>query len=250
MSKGFFLYICFMEQNVINIIVEECLTNLESVKRKKINLPELLGKCNPYPMVVNCKTPEDIVDFILQRHQQTSEQTIWGNFLESIAVKISEIKLNGYKSKEVCTDIEWVSNSKKHFRGWKSSPNWANADQKRTVINTEKELNKLDDFGSFKVLTSYGKTPNRKKSSVNFTQISGQESWEEIGNDNEMYNKVMLAVENCSNKIGLFIKSIYISDRNRAIEWINENFTDGDKLNFIKINKYVSGRDKIEVTKW
>lgn len=239
-----------MEQNIINNIVEDCLYDLKMVKRKSINLPDLLSKCNPYSLAVNCKTPEDIVDFILQKHQQTSSETIWGYYLETIAVKISEIRLNGFKSKEVCTDIEWITDGKKHFRGWKSSPNWSNADQKRTLNITESQMKNSEDFGSFKVLTSYGKTIKRNKDYNKFTQLSGQDAWDEISNDMEMYNKVMIGIENNSINIGLFIDSIYISDKNKAIEWVRENFTNGDKLNFIKINKYVSGRDKIEVTKW
>ena len=239
-----------MDQSVVNNIVEECLEDLKSVNRKSINLPKLLTKCNPYSLVVKCKTPEDIVDSILKTHQQTSSETIWGYYLETIAVKISEMELNGFKSKQVCTDIEWEVDGKKHFRGWKSSPNWSNADQKRTVNRTEQELKESEDFGSFKVLTSYGKTIKRNKDYNKFTQLSGQDAWEEISNDEEMYNKVMLAITNNSEKIGQFIDGIYISDRKKSIDWVNENFTEDGRINYTKINKYVSGRDKVKVTKW
>ena len=239
-----------MEQNIVNSIVLESLKGLERIKRKEISFPKLLSKCNPYELVVNCQTVESLVDFIMGSHKQTSSQTIWGNYLESIAVKVCEKNLNGIKSKEECTDIEWFCDGVKHFRGWKSSPKWCNADQKRAVNLKETELKNTEDFGSYKVLTSYGKTTKRITTN-SFVQLSGQEAWEEISNDNELYNKIMVGIELNRNIIVQFIESIYISDRERIIPWMEDNFlNDNNTINFIKINKYVSSRDNITITEW
>jgi hypothetical protein len=239
-----------MEQNIVNSIVLESLKGLKRIKRKEISFPKLLSKCNPYELVVNCQTVESLVDFIMGSHKQTSSQTIWGNYLESIAVKVCEKNLNGIKSKEECTDIEWFCDGVKHFRGWKSSPKWCNADQKRAVNLKETELKNTEDFGSYKVLTSYGKTTKRITTN-SFVQLSGQEAWEEISNDNELYNKIMVGIELNRNIIVQFIESIYISDRERIIPWMEDNFlNDNNTINFIKINKYVSSRDNITITEW
>jgi hypothetical protein len=239
-----------MEQNIVNSIVLESLKGLKRIKRKEISFPKLLSKCNPYELVVNCQTVESLVDFIMGSHKQTSSQTIWGNYLESIAVKVCEKNLNGIKSKEECTDIEWFCDGVKHFRGWKSSPKWCNADQKSVVNLKETELKNTEDFGSYKVLTSYGKTTKRITTN-SFVQLSGQEAWEEISNDNELYNKIMVGIELNRNIIVQFIESIYISDRERIIPWMEDNFlNDNNTINFIKINKYVSSRDNITITEW
>lgn len=240
-----------MEQNIVNKIVLESLKGLETVNRKEIFFPKLLAKSNPYELAVNCDTIECLVDFVLSNHKQTSSKTIWGHYLEMIAINISKLTVNGYKSKEECTDIEWISNGVKHYRGWKSSPKWCNADQKKTTNLKESELKKTMDFGSFKILTSYGKT-TVKKGINGFTQLSGQDAWSEISaNDNELYNKVMIAVKNNSNIIRQFIESIYISDKEKIITWMKDNFLNEDNtINFIKINKYVSSRDNITVTEW
>jgi hypothetical protein len=240
-----------MEQNIITSIVIEVLNELSLVKRKGINFPNLLAKCNPYALVVNCKNPQEVVDFVLQRHKQTSSETIWGYLLESIAVKVSKITLNGYKSEKTCTDIEWGCDGKKHYRGWKSSPNWANSDQKKNVNNEESEMKILKDFGSFKVLTSYGKTSKRSEKNTKFIQLSGQDAWEEISNDVDLYNKVLIGIEKNSENTGQFMENLYISDKETSIQWVKNNFTNEDEsINFIKVNEYVSGRDKVKVTKW
>jgi hypothetical protein len=239
-----------MEQQVINKIVVDSLENLRLVSRKEISFPKLLSKCNPYELSVNCKTVENVVDFIMGSHKQTSSQTIWGNYLESIAVKICEKNLNGFKSKEECTDLEWNVDEKKHYRGWKSSPKWCNADQKRAVNTKENSLSMNKDFGSFKVLTSYGKTANRRKNN-GFVQLSGQDAWQEISGDKELYNKVMIGVQLNDKIIRQFLENIYISDMDKSIKWFIQNFTNKDKtINFIKVNNYVSSRNKITITKW
>ncbi len=240
-----------MEQSIVNDIVLESLKGLEKIKRQEMSFPKLLSKCNPYELCVNCDTIECLVDFVLSNHKQTSSKTIWGNYLETIALNISKLTIDGYKSKEECTDIEWISDGLKHYRGWKSSPKWCNADQKRAANLKQNELKNNSDFGSFKILTSYGKTTeNRNKN--NFPQLSGQDAWKDIDpNDDKLYDKVMISINNNSKVIGLFLESIYISDKGKIITWMKDNFLNNDNtINFIKINKYVSSRDNITITEW
>ena len=138
----------------------------------------------------------------------------------------------------------------KHYRGWKSSPKWCNADQKRTANLKESELKDTKNFGTFKILTSYGKT-TEKRVKNGFIQLSGQDAWYDISLDDELYNKVMVAITNNSKIIGLFLENIYISDRERIITWMKDNFLNNNNtINFIKINKYVSSRNNITITKW
>ncbi len=239
-----------MEQNIVNSIVLESLKGLERVNRKEISFPKLLSKCNPYELSVNCDSIESLIEFVLTSHKQTSSKTIWGNYLETIALAISKIIINGYKSNEECTDIEWFCDGVKHYRGWKSSPKWCNADQKRAVNLKENELKNTEDFGSYKILTSYGKTTKRITTN-SFVQLSGQDAWEEISNDDELYNKIMVGIELNRNIIRQFLENIYVSDREKIITWMKNNFLNDDgTINFIKINKYVSSRDNITVTEW
>lgn len=237
-----------MEQKVINEFVMDSIDELKSVDRKYKKFSELMSKHNPYELSVFCNTPKKIVDFVMISHKQTSRQTIMGNLLESIAIKISSVILGGYKSKEECTDLEWVNDDLFHYRGWKSSPKWCNADQKKRVNIKVGELKENNDFGSFKVLTSYGKI-TKKNTEKNFTQLSGQDSWYEISNDPEMYNKVMIAIVKHSKYLNQVIEDIYSSNVKESVEWVDRNFTNKDKtINFIKINEYVSGRNKVTVS--
>jgi len=169
--------------------------------------------------------------------------------------KFSELmsKHNPYELSVFCDTPKkivdlWVNDDLFHYRGWKSSPKWCNADQKKRVNIKVGELKENNDFGSFKVLTSYGKT-TKKNTEKNFTQLSGQDSWYEISNDPEMYNKVMIAIVKHSKYLNQVIEDIYSSNVKESVEWVDRNFTNKDKtINFIKINEYVSGRNKVTVS--
>ena len=63
-----------------------------------------------------------------------------------------------------------------------------------------------------------------------------------------MYNKVMIGIFEHSNYLREVIENIYLSDVKESIAWVEKNFTNKDKtINFIKINEYVSGRDKVTI---
>lgn len=236
-----------MEQELINKFVVDSIDELKLIDRRHKKFSELMSKHNPYELSVFCKTSQEIVDFVMVSHKQTSRQTIMGNLLESIAIKINSKKFNGYKSNEECTDLEWEDNGLFHYRGWKSSPKWGNADQKNRVNKKLDELKENENFGSFRVLTSYGKT-TKKNGTKTFSQLSGQDSWDEISNDKDMYNKVMIGILQHSNYLREVIENIYLSDVKESVTWVEKNFTNKDKtINFIKINEYVSGRDKVTI---
>jgi hypothetical protein len=242
-----------MEQSIVNSIVSECVQIIKSIKRKKSSFPKVFAKSDPYELVLKCSTPEEIVNYVNERHKKVSTKTIYGYLYESIALSIVKIVYRAYKSAEVCTDLEWVDElNKKHYRGWKSSPFWGNSDQTKACIKKLEELIENPDFGSFLICTSYGKTSiKRKKGKRTYEQKSGQDAWETISGDAEMYNKVMESLLLHKDSIEQTMKDIYISEDKRSITWIEKNFLNEDKtINFKKINEYISGKNKVRVTKW
>lgn len=242
-----------MDQSVVNSIVVEALQKIEGVKRQKFSFTKVFAKSDPFELGLKCSTSLEIVNFVNDNHKKTSTKTILGSLYEYIALKIVEVVFHAYKSGEVCTDLEWVDEfQKKHYRGWKSSPFWGNSDQTKACSKKMEELIKNSDFGSFLICTSYGKTSvKRKKGKKLYNQISGQDAWESISKDKEMYNKVMVALLLHKNSIEQIINDIYISEDVRSVKWIENNFKNEDgTINFKKINEYISGKNKITVTKW
>lgn len=242
-----------MEQSVVNSVVLEAIQKIKGVKRKKFSFTKVFAKSDPFELILKCSTANEIVNFVNDKHKKTSTKTILGYLYELIALKIAEIVFHAYKSGEVCTDLEWVDEfQKKHYRGWKSSPFWGNSDQIKACIKKLEELIRNSDFGSYSVCTSYGKTSNKStKGKKTYKQISGQDAWESISKDTEMYNKVMVAIGLHKDSIEQILKDIYISEDVRSVKLIENNFQNEDEtINFKKINEYISGKNKITVTKW
>lgn len=233
-----------IEQKEIDGIVLNCILNSQNIKRNKLEFPKLLSATNPYTLFDDM-TCENVVDKILSKHKETSEETIRGNLLECISIEINSKIQGGFKSKEVDVDLE-VSLTNSYY-GLKNSPNWGNANQQKAVGQTNEMMKGLGKV--FAVLCLYGRSIKRKVEK--FKQYGGQESWSIISNgDEEMYQKVHIGINNNKLVYRQFLDDIYTCDKQRAINWMFINFKLNDKLNLRKINEYISGRDKIKITKW
>jgi hypothetical protein len=233
-----------MEQIEIDNIVLDCIVNTQNIERDALDFPKLLSATNPFTLFddMTCK---DVVDKILSKHKDKSEETIRGTLLECIAIKINNKIQGGFKSKEVDVDLEVpITNS---YYGLKNSPNWGNANQQKAVSQTNQKMKDLDKI--FAVLCLYGRSIKRQVEK--YKQYGGQESWSIISNgDEEMYKKVHVSINNNKVAYRQFIENIYICDRQRAIDWMLKNFQLSNKLDLTKINDYISKRNKINVTKW
>ena len=232
-----------MEQIEIDNIILDCIINTQNIERDKLDFPKLLSATNPF-ILFDDMTPEDVVDKILSKHKEKSEESIRGTLRECVAIKINNRIQGGFKSKEEDVDLEVPPNS---YYGLKNSPNWGNANQQKAVGQTNK---KMKDLGkNFAVLCLYGKSIKRRVEK--YKQYGGQESWSIISNgDEQMYKKVHVGINNNKVAYRQFIENIYICDRQRAIDWMAINFQLNNKLDLIKINEYISGRNKINITKW
>lgn len=241
-----------MENSVIDEIVLNSIQKIKNVKRAKKKFTGLLSKADPFELSIKCNTALEIVEYVYENHKRISSKTILGYLYENIANGIVEFIYNGYKSSHQCSDLEWLDNlQKKHYRGWKSSTNWGNSDQIKSCIKKLEEFQKSSDFGSFMVCTSYGKSTKKRKIVKGFIQISGQDAWESISGDSEMYNKVLESITNKKTIIEEVINNIYFSEYQKAENWILENFSFSNKtINYKKINEFISGKNKIEVSKW
>ena len=233
-----------IEKKEINSIVLNCIQNTQNIKRNKLDFPKLLKKANPYTLFDDMSF-EDVYDMISRKHKETSEETIRGNLLECVAIDINNKIQGGFKSKEVDVDLEVpLTNS---YYGLKNSPDWGNADQQKAVGQTNEMMKEKGKV--FAVLCLYGLSIERRGDK--FKQYGGQESWSIIsGGDEEMYIKVHNGINNHQVAYRQFIEDIYTCDKQRAIEWMKENFQLNNKLDLKKINEYISGRDNIKIKKW
>lgn len=114
----------FIESN-IETFHENRLKALE-----KINLKKLLKTKNPYLFKAkNITTAQELITSFLDAKLSSSEEKIFGDFLEELALFVAKKTLNAVKSSSHGIDFEYSDNKTRYLVSVKSGPNWGNSSQ-------------------------------------------------------------------------------------------------------------------------
>lgn len=114
----------YVEDN-IGVFHEKRILSLNNLKLSKI-----LGRKNPYLYKAkNVLTADEIVRSIVDAHLSSSEEGIFGDWLEGLAIFINEKVFNGRKSGIPGIDLEFDYDDKRFIVTIKSGPNWGNSSQ-------------------------------------------------------------------------------------------------------------------------
>lgn len=179
--------------------VEENIGNFHSSRLnriKKLKLQNVLYKKNPYLYKAkNVRNASDLIKGVVDAHVSSNEETIFGNWLEGLAIFINEIVYNGRKSGIKGIDLEFDKNNIRYIITIKSGPNWGNSSQiekllsdfrtaKRTLRTSNSELNIQAINGC-----CYGKEVNPDKG--DYLKLCGQKFWEFISGDKDLYVNII-----------------------------------------------------------
>ena len=115
------------------------LTSLSRLELKKI----LLRK-NPYLFKAkNILTSEALIKQLLDAHISSQEETMFGDFLEGLAVFICGKVYKGTKSAAEGVDLEFTKDKIKYIVAIKSGPNWGNSSQIARMVDNFKKAKKI-----------------------------------------------------------------------------------------------------------
>src|SRR3989338_3219861 len=99
---------------------------------KGLDLKKVLRKKNPYLFKAkNLTLAADLVKDILDAYLSSSEEKIFGDFLENLAVFVARIAHKGWKSSATGIDLEFVKSGVHYLVSVKSGPNWGNSSQQK-----------------------------------------------------------------------------------------------------------------------
>ena len=119
---------------LINDIIQYVEENISSFHEKRLNkietlkLKEILQKKNPYLFKAkNIHTADEIVKGIVDAYLSSSEEAMFGDWLEGLAIFINEKVYSGIKSGIKGIDLEFDNNKKRNLVSIKSGPNWGNS---------------------------------------------------------------------------------------------------------------------------
>lgn len=178
-------------ENNIGVFHEKRIQSLDSLKLSKV-----LRRKNPYLYKAkNVLTADEIVRSIVDAHISSSEEGIFGDWLEGLAIFINEKVFGGWKSGIQSIDLEFDKDDKRYIVNIKSGPNWGNSSQikkmiadfttaKRTLRTSNSRLNIVAVNGC-----CYGKDNNPDKG--NYLKLCGQQFWEFISGNKDLYTEII-----------------------------------------------------------
>lgn len=155
-----------------------------------LKLTSILRRKNPYLYKAkNILTSEMIVRSCIDAHISSNEETLFGNWLEGLAIFINAKVYGGRKSGITGIDLEFDDHEVRYIITIKSGPNWGNSSQigkmkedfktaKRTLRTGNTRMNIVAVNGC-----CYGK--DKKPDKGDYFKYCGQAFWQLIsGNDN------------------------------------------------------------------
>jgi hypothetical protein len=170
-------------------------SRLESIQ--SLRLEQILKRKNPYLFKAkNILISQELVKTLLDAYLSSQEETIFGNFLEDLAIFINENVFNGKKSPAEGIDLEFGKGGKRYIVSIKSGPNWANSSQIRKMVDSFKKAQKVLRANNPHLVViavngcCYGR--DNKPDKGDYYKYCGQVFWEFISGNKELYLELIM----------------------------------------------------------
>ena len=238
----------FVERN-IGTFHDKKLEGLE-----KLKFTSILKRKNPYLFKAkNILTAHDLVKGLLDAHLSSNEETIFGDFLEGLAIFICEKVFEGKKSAAEGIDLEFEKENIKHIVSIKSGPNWGNSSQiSRMKDNFRRAKRVLRSNAPSRNIIAvngccYGKDDNPDKG--DYLKLCGQRFWEFISGNKNLYTEIIEPLgHRAKQKNEQFMDAYSIIINNFTAQFI-EYFCEEGKINWEMIVKFNSSMERFKLTK-
>ncbi len=180
----------YVEQNIGSFHTKR-IASLDSLRLSKV-----LKRKNPYLFKAkNVLTAEQIVRGILDAHISSNEETIFGDWLEGLAIFINNKVYGGWKSGIKGVDLEFDKDNIRYIVNIKSGSNWGNSSQISKMISDFKTAQKTLRTSNSRLNIAcvngccYGKDRNPDKG--DYFKYCGQRFWEFISGDEHLYTEII-----------------------------------------------------------
>lgn len=179
--------------------VSENIVQFHETKLKRIaeiKLKDILRKKNPYLFKAkNMERAQDLITAILDAYLSSSEEKIFGDFLEALAIFISSKTCGGEKSASTGIDFEFTDKNNRYLVSVKSGPNWGNNQQQRKqqedfekAVRTLKQSRHISNVQAVLGIC-YGKTkPGYLRG---YWKLVGQSFWYFISGNRNLYTDII-----------------------------------------------------------
>lgn len=231
----------YVEEN-IGIFHQKRIQRLDRLK-----LSQILKRKNPYLFKAkNVLTAEQIIKGLVDAHISSNEETIFGDWLEGLAIFINDKVYNGRKSGITGIDLEFDNNDIRNIVTIKSGPNWGNSSQiakmvtdfktaKKTLRTSNSQLNIVAVNGC-----CYGK--DSKPDKGDYFKYFGQHFWEFISGNSELFTEIIEPLgHNAKEKNDDFVRSYAQMINKFTKEFSNSFCRDTGEIDWEGLVRFNSG---------
>jgi hypothetical protein len=167
---------------------------LESLNKLRLTNP--LRRKNPYLFKSkNVATVADLIKSLLDAHLSSQEETLFGDFLEGLAIYVAGVVHGGWKSTTTGIDLEFSNNESRYIVSIKSGPNWGNSSQIAKLRDNFRTASTVVRQGNATINVvavngcCYGRDNNPDKGA--YFKYCGQEFWHLISGESDFYTSII-----------------------------------------------------------
>ena len=179
----------FVADNIKPLFHDNRLRSIE-----KLKLRNVLKRKNPYLFKAKAVTSApELVKQLLEAHLSSNEETLFGEFLESLAIFVCAQKYDGTKSLSEGIDLDFSRDGVRYAVSIKSGPKWANASQIAKMVTNFDRVKRVAGHRAQVVCVNgccYGQDgkPEKEKG---YLKLCGQDFWNLISGEPAMYQEIV-----------------------------------------------------------
>lgn len=219
-------------------------------KLKALTLENILRRKNPYLFKAKrTLTANDFIKAILDATVSSGEETVFGNFLEMVAIHVCQQVFGGRKSGTRGIDLDFEDGSDKYLISIKSGPNWGNANQIKAMVRNFQDAKKtLYTSGGGKNLNikfiegcCYGRDNACEKGT--HQKLCGQRFWELIsGGSITLYTDIIEPIGHLAKEKNEALDEIYTAKLNSFTAQFVTRFCQNGLIDWMKLVEYNSSK--------
>lgn len=166
------------------------------VSLERLTLQTLLKK-NPYLFKAkNITSAGELIAGLLDAFLSSSEEKLFGDFLEGLAVFVTEQTCGGHKSAAQGVDLEFINRNTHYIVSIKSGPNWGNSSQHRRLAQDLRDgVTRVRQSRTSLIVQPvlgicYGKT-RTTFTPDGYLKVVGQNFWYLISGNPDLYTEII-----------------------------------------------------------
>lgn len=214
-----------------------------------LKLSQILKRKNPYLFKAKyLVTSEAIIKGLVDAHISSNEETIFGDWLEGLAIFINSKVYNGKKSGITGIDLEFDHERRRYIVNIKSGPNWGNSSQIAKMIDDFKTAKKALRTSNSKLNViavngcCYGIDNSPDKG--DYFKYCGQRFWEFISGSINLYTDIIEPLgHKAKERNEDFNKSYTLMINKFTKEFSNDFCNDNGEIDWAKLVELNSKKD-------